>query len=67
MGKAVDTTVVLRDVPDTSETVVYAVRVTIVANGDAWMRLVQLTGASMTGLAQPQIMLSKTLTHDDLL
>lgn len=35
MGKAVDATVVLSEVPDTSVIVVYAMRVTVVGSGDA--------------------------------
>jgi hypothetical protein len=67
IGNTVDTTVVLSEVPETIVKVVYAVRVTVVANGDAWMRFVQSTAASIIGFDHSQMMLSNTLMQEDLL
>jgi hypothetical protein len=61
MEKGAETTEVLNFVPDWRVSVVYAVRVTVVERGDGWSMFVHPMAASMEGLTQSQIMLSKTL------
>jgi hypothetical protein len=67
MEKGADTTVVLNDVPDWRVIVVYAVSVTVVGRGDGWRIFVHPATASMDGLSQSHIMLSKICMQEELL